>query len=116
MSRVAETVTFDEDAFTELEGSFRGQLIRSGDAGYEDARRIWKGSINRFPALVPRCDGVADVVAAVRFARRTGMIVAVRGGGHSFPGLSSCDGGVVIDLSSMKGIHVDPETRIAAQQ
>ncbi len=116
MSNVVETVKLDEGAFKELQGSFRGQLIRPGDANYKDARKIWNGSINRFPALIAQCAGVADVIAAVKFARRTGLLVAVRGGGHSFPGLSSCDDGIVIDLSLMKGIRVDPETRMARAQ
>src|SRR5215203_3807376 len=91
-----------------LQDDFRGELLRLGDPDYEDARRVWNGSISRFPALIARCAGVADVITAVRFARDTGLLVAVRGGGHSFPGLSVCDGGLLIDLSPMKGIRVDP--------
>src|SRR5881397_2849362 len=106
----------DETALSELEGSFRGQLVGPGDPGYDEHRRIWNGSIDRFPALIARCAGVADVVAAVRFARDTGLEVAVRGGGHSFPGLSLCDGGVVIDLGLMKGVRVDPEARTVRAQ
>src|SRR5881397_1656295 len=106
----------DETALSELEGSFRGQLVGPGDPGYDEHRKIWNGSIDRFPALIARCAGVADVIAAVRFARDTGLAVAVRGGGHSFPGLSVCDGGVVIDLSPMRGIRVDPEARMARCQ
>jgi FAD/FMN-containing dehydrogenase len=68
---------------------------------------VWNGSIDRHPALIARCDGVADVRSAVRFARTHGLLVAVRGGGHSFPDFSVCDGGIVIDLSMMKGIRVD---------
>jgi hypothetical protein len=116
MSNVIKAVKLDEGAVKQLQGSFRGPLTRPGDADYEDARKIWNGSINRFPALIARCAGVADVIAAVTFARRTGLPVAVRGGGHSFPGLSSCDDGVIIDLSLMKGIRVDPETRTARAQ
>ena len=89
-----------------LQDDFRGELLHPGDPGYEDARRVWNGSISRFPALIARCAGVADVITAVRFARDTGLLVAVRGGGHSFPGLSVCDGGLLIDLSPMKGIRV----------
>jgi FAD/FMN-containing dehydrogenase len=98
-----------ESALRELDGSFRGQLVRPGDRTYEEHRKVWNGSINRSPALIARCAGVADVIAAVHLARETGLIVAVRGGGHSFPGLSTNDGGIVIDLSLMKGIRVDPE-------
>jgi hypothetical protein len=116
VSVVAEPRELDEAALAELESSFRGELVRPGDPSYDERRGIWNGSIDRFPALIARCAGVADVIAAVRFARRTGLLVAVRGGGHSFPGLSVCDGGMVIDLSPMKGIRVDPEARTARAQ
>src|ERR687889_104485 len=99
-----------------LQDGFRGELLHPRDPGYEDPRRVWNGSISRFPALIARCAGVADVITAVRFARDTGILVAVRGGGHSFPGLSVCDGGLVIDLSPMKGIRVDPEARTVTAQ
>jgi hypothetical protein len=99
-----------------LQDGFRGKLLRPEDPGYEDARKVWNGSINRFPALIARCAGVADVIAAVKFAKDTGLLVAVRGGGHSFPGLSVCDGGLVIDLSLMKGSRVDPEARTVRAQ
>jgi FAD binding domain len=82
-----------------LQDGFRGELLSPQDPGYEDARRVWNGSITRFPALIARCAGVADVIAAVKFAKDNGLLVAVRGGGHSFPGLSVCDGGLVIGLS-----------------
>jgi len=109
-------IKLDQTALGELEGSFRGQLVRPEDPTYDEHRRIWNGSIDRFPALLARCAGVADVIAAVRFASITGLVVAVRGGGHSFPGLSVCDGGVVIDLGLMKGIRVDPEARTGRAQ
>src|SRR5215207_7086346 len=99
-----------------LRDGFRGELLSPQDPGYEDARKVWNGSIDRFPALIARCAGVADVIAAVRFARDSGLLAAVRGGGHSYPGLSVCDGGIVIDLSLMKGIRVDPEARTARTQ
>jgi FAD/FMN-containing dehydrogenase len=99
-----------------LQDGFRGELLRPQDPGYEDARKVWNGSINRVPALIARCAGVADIIAAVRFARDSGLLVAVRGGGHSYPGLSVCDGGMVIDLSLMKGISVDPEARTVRAQ
>ena len=91
-------VELDEKALSELEGSFRGQLVRPEHPTYEEHRKIWNGSIDRHPALIARCAGVSDVMSAVRFARQTGLEVAVRGGGHSFPGQSICDGGIVIDL------------------
>ncbi len=116
MNIVAEDHQPDRQAVAELERHFRGGVVRRGDAGYDEARRLWNGAIDRFPALIARCAGVADVMEAVRHARRTGMTVAVRSGGHSFPGLSSCDGGLVIDLSQMKGIRVDPGGRTVRAQ
>jgi hypothetical protein len=115
VSTTAET-ELDRTALRELETSFRGQLIRPGDAGYEGHRKIWNGSIDRHPALIARCAGAADVVAALRLAKRGDLQVAVRSGGHSFPGLSLCDGGIVIDLSLMRGIRVDPTARTARAQ
>jgi FAD/FMN-containing dehydrogenase len=116
MSTIAPEGRLDQTALTELERSFRGQLVRRGDPAYDEQRRVWNGSIDRFPALIARCASAADVIAAVRFARVTGLVVAVRGGGHSFPGLSVCDGGVVIDLGPMNGIRVDPEARTVRAQ
>jgi FAD/FMN-containing dehydrogenase len=101
---------------TGLQDGFRGELLRPDDAGYHDKRKIWNGSISRFPALIARCAGVADVIDSVNFARENGLLLAVRSGGHSFPGLSVCDGGIVIDLSPMKGIRVDPEARTVRAQ
>ena len=115
MNPVAD-ITLDADALRELAGSFRGELIRPDDPAYDEHRRVWNGSIDRFPALIVRCRGASDVVAAVRFARDSGLPVAVRGGGHSFPGLSVCDGGIVIDLAPMKAIAVDAEGRTARVQ
>jgi FAD/FMN-containing dehydrogenase len=109
-------VNLDRAALGELQRSFRGELVRSEDPTYDHHRRIWNGSIDRHPALIARCAGVADVIAAVRFGREAGLPVAVRSGGHSFPGLSVCDGGLVIDLSLMKGTRVDPEAGTARAQ
>src|SRR5919204_4468369 len=106
----------EETAVLELETSLRGELVRPDDPSYDDHRRIWNGSISRRPALIARCTGVADVIAAVRFARQTGLEVAVRGGGHSFPGLSVADDALLIDLAPMKGIRVDPSARKARAQ
>ena len=100
----------------ELAAAFRGEVIRPGSPSYNDHRKVWNGSIDRRPGLIARCAGVADIIAAVKLARRAGLRVAVRSGGHSFPGLSVCDDGLVIDLSLMKGIRVDPYTRTARAQ
>ena len=116
MTTVAGKIELDPIELSRLETSFGGQLVAPADPSYDQDRRIWNGSIDRFPALIARCAGVADVIAAVQFARQTGLRVAVRGGGHSFPGLSVCDGGLVIDLSPMRGIRVDPEARTARAQ
>jgi len=113
---VVSEAELDRSALSELAASFRGQLVQPGEPAYDELRRVWNGSIDRFPALIARCAGVADVIAAVRFARASGLAVAVRGGGHSFPGLSVCDGGIVIDLSPMRGIRVDPVGRTARAQ
>ena len=99
-----------------LRDGFSGTLVVPGDKEYDTARKIWNGSIDRHPAIIARCACVADVAAAVKFARERGIPVAVRSGGHSFPGHSVCDDGLVIDLSLMKGISVDPDTRTARVQ
>ena len=82
-----DPVHLDGNAAEELASILRGELVRSGDVNYEQHRKVWNGSIDRFPTLIARCAGAADVIAAVRFARAHGLLVAVRGGGHSFPGL-----------------------------
>jgi FAD/FMN-containing dehydrogenase len=93
---------------------FRGQVVLPGDPGYDRARAVWNATADARPALVARCAGADDVVAAVRFARSHELLVAVRGGGHSYPGFSTCDGGMVIDLSPMSRVAVDPAQRVAA--
>lgn len=100
-------------AVRDFAASLRGELLWPGGAGYEQARRIWNGMIDRHPALIARCAGPADVASAVGFARAHELVLAVRGGGHSFPGFSACDGGLVIDLSGMRGVRVDPVGRTA---
>src|SRR5690349_15957539 len=101
----------DVAAIQELAARFRGDLIRPGDATYDKARAVYNAMIDRRPALIARCASVADVIAAVNFARERNILVAVRSGGHNGAGLGVCDGGLVIDLSPMKGIRVDPRSR-----
>ena len=109
---VSVSGTLVDDARVEkLRSACRGPVIRPGDAEYESARRIWNASIDKRPGLIVRCSGLADVIAAVNFAREHELLVAVRGGGHNVGGRALCDGGLVIDLSRMKGIHVDAATR-----
>lgn len=105
------TLTLDGAAVNELSASLRGKLLTSGDGEYDGARHIWNGMIDRRPALIARCRGVADVMAAVRFAREHGLRVSVRGGGHNVAGTAVCEGGLVIDLTHMRGVRVDPERR-----
>jgi FAD/FMN-containing dehydrogenase len=102
-------------AATLLDG-FRGSILHPHDEGYDEVRRVWNGAVDRRPALIARCTSTDDVAAAVQFAVRHDLIVAVRGGGHSIPGHSVCDGGVLIDLSTMKSVEVDPEQRRAQVQ
>jgi FAD/FMN-containing dehydrogenase len=116
VSTVTEGVAIDEAAVEQLRASFRGEVLGPADAGYEEHRKIWNGSIDRRPGLIARCAGVADVRAAVRFGREHGLTVAVRSGGHSFPGLSVCDDGLLIDLGPMKGVRVDPDAGTVRSQ
>src|SRR5262245_2840844 len=96
----------------EIDG-FRGRLISAGHADYDIARAVWNGAIDRRPRLIARCIGTTDVAAAVRFARDHDLEIAIRGGGHNVAGTAVCDDGVVIDLSSMRGVRVDPAGRRA---
>jgi FAD/FMN-containing dehydrogenase len=100
-------------ALAAFEGGFRGDLLRPGAPGYDDARRVWNGMIDKRPALIARCVGPADVVSAVNFARDHDLLVSVRGGGHNITGNAVCERGLMIDLSRMKGIRVDPVRRTA---
>ncbi len=99
------------DAIAALKHTLRGRLIGSADPDYDDARALYNGMIDKRPSLIARCVDVADVVEAVNVARKEGLPLAIRGGGHNGPGLGSCDDGLVIDLSMMKSVRVDPESR-----
>ena len=105
-----------DTAVSGLRAAVEGQVISPADGGYEEHRRVWNGSIDRHPALIVRCAGVDDVRTAIRFGRDHELPVAVRGGGHSFPGLSTCDGGLLIDLRLMNGVRVDPDARMVGAQ
>jgi FAD/FMN-containing dehydrogenase len=116
VTAIAEGLTLDATALAELQGGIRGEIVGRDDPDYDEHRKIWNGSIDRRPALIARCAGVADVIDAVKFGRQNGLPVAVRSGGHSFPGHSVADDAFVIDLGLMKGIRVDPEARLARVQ
>ena len=104
-------VTLDAETVNGLAAGFRGDLITPADAGYEEARCIYNAMIDKRPLLIARCENVADVIAAVNFARDNHLTTAVRGGGHNGAGLALVDDGLVIDLSPMKGVRVDPVAR-----
>jgi FAD/FMN-containing dehydrogenase len=99
--------TLDETAIEAFRAELRGELLTPDDAGYDVARQVWNAMIDRRPALIARCAGVADVLAAVAFAREHDLLLAVRGGGHNVAGNAVCDGGLAIDLSGMRDVHVD---------
>lgn len=101
----------DDTTVATFKASFRGELIGPADEGYDGARKVYNGMIDRRPRLIARCVNVADVIAAVNFGRTSGVRVSIRGGGHNAAGLGVCDDGLVIDLSRMKGIRVDPAAR-----
>jgi FAD/FMN-containing dehydrogenase len=109
-------MTLDEPATVRLREEFSGPLLRPGDPGFDEARQIHNGMINKRPALIARCRGTADVVAAVNFAREQSLEVAVRGGGHNVAGRAVCEGGLMIDLAGQKGIYVDSRNRTARSQ
>jgi hypothetical protein len=106
-------VEASEEAYASLHRRFKGELLRPGDGGYEDARAIWNGMVARTPGLIARCVDVSDVQSAVRAGSETGTLTAIRCGGHSLAGFGTCDGGMVIDLSRMRQVTVNPEARRA---
>ena len=112
-TREGTEALLDEAAVEGLKDKLRGTLIQPGDEEYEQARNVWNGNINRRPALIAMCTGVADVIDAVNFARENDLLVAIRSGAHSAAGHGTCDGGIIIDVSGMRGIRVDPVNRIA---
>lgn len=103
----------DSSALAAFAGGFGGRAILPGDPAYDQARAVWNAIFDRYPACVARCGSVQDVVTALRFAREHGLAIAVRGGGHSAAGFSTCDGGMVVDLRPIQGVSVDPGRRVA---
>jgi FAD/FMN-containing dehydrogenase len=108
-----ETIALSTDILTALRPQLRGSLCLEDEAGYDEARTIWNAMIDRRPGAVVRCHGASDVIRAVRFARDNGLLVAVRGGGHNIAGNAVCEGGLLIDLSPMRSVRVDPTKRTA---
>jgi FAD/FMN-containing dehydrogenase len=119
-ARVATTdggaAELDEQTIGGLAASLRGGLLRPGDPGYDEGRLLWNGMIDKRPALMARCSGAADVIAAVNFAREHDLLLAVRGGGHGVAGRAACDDGLMLDLSLMRGVRVDPQAQTVRVQ
>src|ERR671930_296631 len=116
MTAIAEGLTLEETALAELQARFRGQLVGRDDPTYDEHRKIWNGSIDRGPPQTPRGPGGGHFLPPPNSPRQHGLPVAVRSGGHSFPGLSVADEAFLIDLSLLKGVRVDPEARTARVQ
>lgn len=116
LTRDGAPLALEPKRVDDLRAALRGPLLLAGDAGYEEARSIWNAMIDRRPALVARCIGVSDIVAGVRFARETGIALSIKGGGHNISGLAVAEGGLMLDLSLMRGVWVDPRSRIARAQ
>ena len=114
--QLATEAPLDPEARQGFIEGVRGVVLASGDSGYDDGRAIWNGLIDRRPALIVQCSGAADVVDAVNFARERGLLLSVKGGGHNVAGNAVNDGGLVIDLSSMRGVHVEPSTETVRAQ
>jgi FAD/FMN-containing dehydrogenase len=110
------STTLSPEAMTAFRASFRGQVLTQADAAYDVERRIWNGMIDRRPALIARATGTADVVAAVKLAREHKLLLSVRGGGHNIAGLAVCEGGLMIDLSLMRGVWADPAAKVVRAQ
>jgi FAD/FMN-containing dehydrogenase len=111
-----KTRAIDSTLIDTLKNDFAGEIIVPGDVAYDSARRIWNASIDRYPAVIARCSGVADIVSAVKFARANDLVASVRGGGHNVAGRALCDDGIVIDLSTMRGVVVDPQSQTVRVQ
>ena len=105
-----------EAAVEDFRASLHGESLRPGDEAYDGARRIWNAMIDKRPAMIARCNGTADVINSVNFAKEDGLLISVRGGGHNFPGNSVCNDGLMIDLSPMTGVRVDPAARTVRAQ
>jgi FAD/FMN-containing dehydrogenase len=110
------TTDITAEALQSFKAAFKGAVLTPADPGYEEVRKVWNAMIDRRPGLIARCTGTADVVQAVRFARQHGLLSSVRGGGHNIAGLAVCEGGLMIDMSLLRGVWVDPTRRVAQAQ
>ena len=115
-TRANGETSLEENIIQKFRERLRGELILPEDVGYNDARAIWNAMIDRRPALIARCLGVADVITSVNFAREHGLVMSIKGGGHNIAGLAVCQNGLMLDMSSMRGVWVDPPTRTARAQ
>lgn len=106
----------EKEFVKDLSDSIRGEVLLPDNSGYEEARSIWNAMIDRHPAIIVRCQGVSDVVTCVNFARQQGLPLSIKGGGHNISGMAVCDGGLMIDMSLMKGVWINPGTRLAHAQ
>jgi FAD/FMN-containing dehydrogenase len=115
-ARDGAEIKLEAKSIEDLRTRLKGTILVRDDAGYDDGRSVWNAVIDRRPALIARCLGVADVIAAVNFARDQGLLLSIKGGGHNIAGLAVCDGGIMLDMSAMRGVWVDPQTRSARAQ
>ncbi len=116
VSREGTPVSISDEKVNAFKSSLRGRLLAPGEAGYDAARSVWNGMIDRRPAMIAQCVGVSDIQAGVRFARENGVALTIKGGGHNISGLAVSDGSLMLDLSAMRGVWVDPEERVAHAQ
>lgn len=116
MTRDGREIELKQEALDSLKMRLRGPVLVAGDAGYEESRTVWNGMIDRRPALVARCLGTADVMAAVGFARENDLLLCIKGGGHNIAGLATADGALMLDMSLMRGVWVDTQRKMAHTQ
>jgi FAD/FMN-containing dehydrogenase len=109
-------IDLSQDAFNVWKARHRGPVLAPGDMGFEDARTVWNGMINRRPAMVARCLGIVDVIECVRFAREHNLLLCIKGGGHNIAGLAVADGALMLDMSLARGVWVDPHERVVHAQ
>ena len=114
ISRTGGAIVIKASDLADFRAQQRGAVLTRASDGYDAARRVWNGAFDRHPAVIARCSSTADVIGAVQFAASQDLLVAVRGGGHSLPGYSVCEGGIMIDLAPMQGVRVDPGPAVCA--